>query len=61
MTTNDLELNTLLTDSDRLRQKVSQYVRDGHLGMALTESAKLEDAVRKMGWRIGRLLTGDAK
>lgn len=52
MTCNDLELNQYLTDIARLHPIVSHYVRQGHLGMALTESAKLEDAVRKMGWRI---------
>ena len=52
MTVNDLELNQQLTDAARLLPIVSHFVRHGQLGMALTEHAKLEDAVRKMGWRI---------
>jgi len=59
MTVNDLELNQHLTDAARLLPLVSHYVRQGHLGMALTESAKLEDAIRKIGWRILDLTKGD--
>jgi len=54
-TTNDLEANELLVRIAQLSPIVSHFVRNGQLGMALTEGSKLEDAVRKLNWRLLKL------
>lgn len=52
MTTNDLKANELLVLISRLQPEVSEYVRAGQLGRAITAHSFLEDAVRKLGWRL---------
>jgi len=54
-TVNDLELNELIMKAHLLLPIVSEHVRQGHLGLALTECSKLEDAVRKANWKIWEL------
>ena len=54
-TINDLEANELLVRIAQLAPIVSHFVRHGQLGLALTEGSKLEDAVRKLNWRLQHL------
>ena len=51
-TTNDLELNELLVRIAQLQPIMSHFVRTGNLNAALDEGSKLEDAVRKLNWRL---------
>jgi len=55
MTTNDLEVNELLVLIGRLHFDVSSLVRSGQLGSAITAHSYLEEAVRKLGWRLLKL------
>ena len=56
MTTNDQEATELLVKINMLQPIVSHYMRQGMLNMALTECSKLEDATRKLNWRLLALL-----
>jgi len=54
-TVNDLELTELSVKIAQLQPIVSHFIRIGNLNAALDEGSKLEDAARKLNWRIQEL------
>lgn len=54
-TVNDLEANELLVRVATLAPIVSHFVRIGNVNAALDEGSKLEDAVRRLNWRLLKL------
>ena len=55
MTCNDTELNETIVRAVPELREVSDLVRAGRLDSAVVAHAKLEDTVRKMGWRLLQL------